>query len=525
MNKVIVRQLKRVSVAASLLVSLSPLTWLPQASAQPAPAIKLGPGPFVFETFEEPYLKVSVLARGLDHPFGLAQLPGTASKEFPFGDALISERTGKVKLFRQGKLSGELVADIAKVFTMEQLFDLKLHPQYDKNHLVYFTYIKTAPRPDGSKGYYANTALARGRFDGTHLVDVKEIFEAKAWSTTVGGASSRLHFLKDGTLLFGVSHRVEPDKPQNRDNDIGKVLRLNDDGSIPRDNPFIGQEGIQREIYTWGNRSIMDFTVNPVTGDVWELENGPQGGDEVNIVKPGVNYGWPIATFGRDYDGKRFSPQPWVEGTQLPELYWVPSITVGGMSFYTGSKFARWKNNLFVTSMMVGRIPGTGHVVRVAFNENGEQRREELLKPLKQRIRLVQQGADELLYLLTDEADGALLRLEPTTRQEYLSVNNISTSSAVAQAADDKDPINDNPLFASLDCKACHRNTVKIVGPTYGDIAKRYPLNEANVALLASKVIKGGEGNWGDTPMLPHADMKEDAARQLVRIILQQGGK
>ncbi|HTR01116.1 MAG TPA: PQQ-dependent sugar dehydrogenase [Candidatus Acidoferrum sp.] len=491
------------------------------ALAQPPTSPKLGAGPWVVETYEEPYVKVSVLARGLDHPFGLAMLPGTVTGDNAFGDALISERSGKIKYYKHGQVQAEIVADLTKTFPLEQLFDLKLHPQYDKNHLIYFTYIKTAPRPDGSKGYYANTALGRGRFDGTHLVDIKEIYEAKAWSQNIGGASSRLHFLKDGTLLFGVSHRIDTSAPQKLDSDIGKILRLNDDGSVPKDNPFIGKEGARREIYSWGHRSVMDFAENPVTHEVWEIENGPQGGDEVNVLKPGVNYGWPIATYGRDYDGQRFSPQPWVEGTQLPEVYWVPSVTVAGMTFYTGSKFAKWKNNLFVTSMIVGRIPGTGHVERVVFNDKGEIRRESFLKELHQRIRYVQQGPDELVYLLTDEADGAFLKLEPTTKQEFMTVNGIAAVNPTVVENTDKDAINDSAAFANLDCKACHRSNIKAVGPAYIDIAKRYPLTDANVNQLAAKVIKGGEGAWGDTPMLPHADMKPAQAQQLVRAILQ----
>ncbi len=482
----------------------------------------LGPGPWIFESFEQDFIKVSVLARGMDHPFGMVFLPGTATPNHPTGDMLINERTGKVKLFRNGQLSPEIAADLKTVFPLEQLFDLKMHPDFSNNGLLYFTYIKTAPNPDGSDDYWVTTALGRGRFDGTHLVDLVDVFVAdEAWSENFGGASSRLHFMEDGTILFGVSHRIDTDAPQTLTSHIGKILRLNDDGSVPRDNPYIGVEGALPEIYNWGIRSVMDFAVHPVTGDIWEIENGPQGGDEANILKPGENYGWPIATFGRDYDGDRFSPQPWVEGTQLPEVFWVPSITVAGMTFYTGARFPEWKNNLFVTSMIRGRIPGTGHIQRVVFNELGEQRRESLLTELRQRIRYVQQGPDELLYLLTDHSDGTLLRIEPATEQEFTQWNSTSTGTAtVAAAADLPDPLNETPLFASQDCRACHRTNVNFVGPSYVAIANKYEPTVGRISFLSDRIIKGGEGVWGETPMSAHPALSVVDARQMVEAIL-----
>ena len=384
---------------------------------------------------------------------------------------------GAGRLLRNGQLQPDAVVDLAKVLPMEQLFDLKLHPQFARNALVYFTYIKTAPNPDGSKDYWVTTALGRGRFTGTAFTEVEDVFVAAAWSNNIGGASSRLHFLPDGTLLFGVSHRIDEEAPQKLDNHIGKILRLKDDGSAPADNPYFAVEGALPEIFTLGNRSVMDFTTHPVTGAVWEIENGPQGGDEVNILKPATNFGWPLATYGRDYDGTRFSPQPWVEGTELPELFWVPSITVAGLTFYSGDKFPKWKHNLFVTSMIVGRIPGTGHIVRVVFNENGEVRREELFKNLKQRFRYIQQGPDQLLYALTDHSDGVLLRIEPATAAEF-------------EAA------------------------------TAAGVANRYAMTDANIALLAGKIIEGSEGVWGETPMAPHPAIARDTAEQMVRAIL-----
>jgi glucose/arabinose dehydrogenase len=197
--------------------------------------------------------------------------------------------------------------------------------------------------------------------------------------------------------------------------DVGKILRLNDDGGIPKDNPFAGQTGKKGEIYSYGHRTVLGLTFKPGTSELWETENGPQGGDEVNVIKAGKNYGWPVVTYGRDYDGKRLpGPSDSLRGGfEPPELFWVPSVTASGILFYSGDKLPAWKGNLFLGSMTVGRLPGTGNLQRIVFNENGEQRRESLLTDLHQRIRDVRQGPDGLLYLLTDENDGALLKIEP----------------------------------------------------------------------------------------------------------------
>jgi aldose sugar dehydrogenase len=220
-------------------------------------------------------------------------------------------------------------------------------------------------------------------------------------------------FGPDGKLYFASSHRRNESLPQDPNSDVGKILRLNDDGSVPKDNPFVGKPGHRPEIFSLGHRTVLGLTIQPGTGLLWETENGPQGGDEVNIIRAGRNYGWPVVTYGRDYDGKRMSaPRP-VEGMEEPELFWVPSITTSGITFYTGDRFPAWKDNLFVGAMTVGRLPRTGHIERIVFNQNGEQRRESLLTDLHQRIRDVRQGPDGLLYLLTDENDGALLRIEP----------------------------------------------------------------------------------------------------------------
>jgi glucose/arabinose dehydrogenase len=203
--------------------------------------------------------------------------------------------------------------------------------------------------------------------------------------------------------------------PQDPNTQGGKVLRFNDDGSIPKDNPFVGKPGYRPEVYTLGHRSSLGLAVHPRTGEMWLNENGPNGGDEINILKPGANYGWPIVSYGRTYPG------PWQsgdrathEGFEPPVVYWMPAIAVSGMAFYTGDRFPKWKGDVFVGSLRTGEIPGTGHLERILFNEKMQElRREALLRELRQRIREVRQGPDGLLYLLTDEKVGAVLRIEP----------------------------------------------------------------------------------------------------------------
>jgi aldose sugar dehydrogenase len=381
-----------------LFLVLAAVAW-----AQPQ-TYPLGAGPWSYTTYEKnTKIRVSVVTKGLSHPWSLAFLPS--------GDALITERPGRVRLMHNGVLAPEPVADLSKL-SVDVLFDVALHPDFAKNGLVYLTYIKKGKAPDGKNGYWATTALARGKFDGKALTGVQDVFVADAWQPLNGGDGSRVAFGPDGKMYFSSSHRRNPDAPQDLSSDVGKILRLNDDGTIPKDNPFVGKGSAKPEIYSLGHRTVLGLTFKPGTNELWETENGPQGGDEVNVIKAGKNYGWPLVTYGRDYDGKRL-PGPSRDGFEAPELFWVPSVTASGILFYSGDKIPAWKGNLFLGSMTVGRLPGTGNLQRIVFNENGEQRRESLLTDLHQRIRDVRQGPDGLLYLLTDENDGAMLKIEP----------------------------------------------------------------------------------------------------------------
>jgi len=373
------------------------------AWAQPQ-SYPLGAGPWTYTTYEKnTKIRVSVVTKGLSHPWGLVFLPS--------GDMLVTERPGRVRIIHSGLVAPEPVADLSKL-SVDVLFDIALHPDFSKNGFVYLTYIKKGKAPDGKNGYWATTALARGKFDGKALTGVQDVFVADAWQPLNGGDGSRVAFGPDGKMYFSSSHRRNPDAPQDLSSDVGKILRLNDDGTIPKDNPFVGKAGAKPEIYSLGHRTVLGLTFKPGTSELWETENGPQGGDEVNVIKAGKNYGWPLVTYGRDYDGKRL-PGPSRDGFEPPELFWVPSVTASGISFYSGDEIPAWKGNLFLGSMTVGRLPGTGNLQRIVFNENGEQRRESLLTDLHQRIRDVRQGPDGLLYLLTDENDGAMLKIEP----------------------------------------------------------------------------------------------------------------
>jgi glucose/arabinose dehydrogenase len=227
--------------------------------------------------------------------------------------------------------------------------------------------------------------------------------------------TSRIAFGRDDTLFMTTTGAPrEPNSPQDPNSQGGKVLRFNDDGSIPKDNPFVGRAGYKPEVYTLGHRSSLGLAVHPGTGEMWLNENGPNGGDEINILQPGRNYGWPIVSYGRTYPGPWQSERPTHEGFEPPVVYWMPAIAVSGMTFYTGDRFPKWKGDVFVGSLRTGEIPGTGHLERILFNEKMQElRREALLRELRQRIRDVRQGPDGLLYLLTDEKEGAVLRIEP----------------------------------------------------------------------------------------------------------------
>jgi len=357
----------------------------------------LGAGPYTYKTAEQE-IRVVVHTRGLVRPWSLVWLPG--------GEMLVTERVGQLRIVRNGVLDPQPVAGTPEVRVqgLSGLFDVVLDPQFATNRVVYLSYNKPIGERQNGLG------VARGVLNGNALTDVRDIFVTPDTSSV-----SRMVFGRDGKLYvttFG--NAGDGSNAQNPMSHAGKVLRLNDDGTAPRDNPFFGREGYKPEIYTLGHRSTLALIVHPITGELWESENGPNGGDEINILKPGANYGWPLVSTGRSYPGPWQSKGFSREGFEDPVVYWMPSIAASGIAIYTGAKLAGWKNNLLVGGMRMGEIPGTGHLQRIVFNANWEElRREMLLVDLRQRIRDVRQGPDELLYLLTDEDDGAILRIEP----------------------------------------------------------------------------------------------------------------
>jgi aldose sugar dehydrogenase len=383
------------------------LSLIASAAQAQAPRFPLGDGPWELQTYEPASrIRVSVVTEGLTHPWGLAFLPN--------GDMLVSERRGTLRVIRGGRLDPAPLAGMPAVAEASSggLMDVALHPDFETNRWLYFVYAKPGEPPTGAD-YYATTALGRARFDGEALSGIEDVFIAKAWSTAPGGHGARILFADDGTLFMSQPHRRELDRAQDTTDHVGTILRLNDDGSVPADNPFVGRDGHLPEIYSYGHRVVEGLAFHPRTGALWATEHGPLGGDELNVIVPGGNYGWPLVTYGRDYDGTRVSDRPWREDLLEPELIWVPSIATSGLMFYTGERFPGWRGNVFVGALMHARMPGTGHVERIVFNDAGEQRREWLLSELKQRIRDVKQGPDGLLYVLTEEENGALLVIEP----------------------------------------------------------------------------------------------------------------
>jgi aldose sugar dehydrogenase len=359
--------------------------------------------PVVFDTAEGQNIRVVVVTKALEYPWSAVFLPD--------GSMLVSERTGQLRLIHNP--GGSAVLDPKPVAggpasfwggqsgdpgAVHGYMDIALDPHFAENHLLYLTYTKPL---DGGK---RTTAVARGRWDKGALADVKDIFVLPEAST------SRIAFGSDGMLYFTTTGK----DPQDPNTLGGKVLRLRPDGSVPPDNPFVGQAGHRPEVYTLGHRSALGLALNPITGEMWQNENGPNGGDEINILKPGRNYGWPLVSYGRTYQGPWQVSPPGHPGFEPPVVIWIPAIAVSGMTFYTGDKFPKWKGDVFVGSLRTGEIPGTGHVERILFNDKWEElRREALLRELRQRIRDVRQGPDGLLYALTDDKEGAVLRIEP----------------------------------------------------------------------------------------------------------------
>jgi glucose/arabinose dehydrogenase len=364
-------------------------------------------------------IRVVTIANGLFHPWSVA-----------FVDAntiLVTEKNGALRIIRNGILDPQPLwsSPTPPGQSNDALHFVAVHPKFVDNQLVYVSYPK-----EGEKG--RTLAVARGHLKGSSLGDVEEIFVADAWETG-GNIAGRIYFGVDGMLYVTIGDRdriccnalqLRPDgsddntlrlKSQALDNHVGKTLRLKDDGTAPPDNPFVGTAGAKPEIFTYGHRNGYGLAVHPETGQLWQAEIGPMGGDEVNILVPGHNYGWPVVSMGRNYTGTLVSDQPFARpGMDDARMFWVPSISPSSIMFYTGDKFPRWKNNLFVGALT------TRQLIRVSFGQPSQaERREGLLIPLGVRIRDVQQSPDGYIYVATEGAsggaatDGMVLKIEP----------------------------------------------------------------------------------------------------------------
>jgi glucose/arabinose dehydrogenase len=451
--------LRRLAVAAlvALTVPLAAQQDVPMNGNTPrAPqGLKIPPlseAPVRFETGEGQTIRVSVYARGFNMPWSMAWVSDDTM--------LVAERGGAIKAVRKGVVDPQPVSG-APVAVANGLSgtDLALHPDFERNHVVYISYTKplaaqpggragaggraagpaagaappaaAPPAPAaaappaagaGGQGAGANAAggggggrggrgggqpttlaVARAVWNGTGFTDLKDIFVGE------GGSGGPIVFGGDG-MLYVASGGGDTQNPKTLG---GKILRLTDEGKVPPDNPFVGRADARPEIFTMGHRTFLRMAKHPLTGAIWQIENGPNGGDEVNILAPGANYGWPLISLGRTYGG------PWQgpftkDGFRDPVIYWMPAIAVSSITFYTGDKLPKWKGDVFVSGMRYGEIPGTGRLDRILINKNLEElRRETLLGDLHRRIRDVKQGRDGLLYVATDEADAVILKIEP----------------------------------------------------------------------------------------------------------------
>ncbi len=338
-------------------------------------------------------LTVETVVRGLEHPWALAFLPD--------GRMVVTERPGRLRLVsKDGRLSDPL-GGVPPVLASGQggLLDVALDPHFADNGLLYLSYAE--PGDDGTAG----TAVARGRFAETRLEDVQVIYRQ---NPKVAGGShfgSRLAFAQDGTLMITQGDRNKRDQAQDLSSGLGKIVRINADGSVPHANPFLQRDGARPEIWSYGHRNAQAAAIDPDTGQLWTVEHGARGGDELNHPEAGKNYGWPVITYGVDYSGASIGEGTAKPGMEQPVYYWDPVIAPSGMTFYTADAFPDWKGSVFIGSLKPGLL------VRLSVKDRHVVGEERYLGELGERIRDVRQGPDGLLYLLTDHHDGRLLRV------------------------------------------------------------------------------------------------------------------
>lgn len=350
------------------------------------------------------FRRVTVV-KGLAHPWSIAWLPD--------GAMLITERSGRLRIVRKGVLDPTPIAGVPPVLAVNQagLMDVSIHPQFKQNRYIYLTYSHGTEQAN-------RTRLARATFDGKALRDLRTIFEVS--QTKSGGQhfGSRIVWLPDGTMLVAIGDGGNPpiqldgnlirQQAQNRRSHLGKIVRLNDDGSTPKDNPFVKSPNTAPAIWSYGHRNIQGLAFDPTTKQVWATEHGSQGGDELNLAQAGQNYGWPIVTYSREYTGGEISSERSRPGMVDPKLVWMKAIAPSGLTVYNGDRVPAWKGNLFAGGLV------SQDVRRISLNSAGSVAQQQSI-PIGQRVRDVRQGPDGLLYVLTDEESGNLLRLEPET--------------------------------------------------------------------------------------------------------------
>ena len=344
---------------------------------------------------EKATFRLETVAEKLEHPWGMAFLPD--------GRMLVTERPGRLRIVSADGTKSPPVEGVPRVFAHGQggLLDVALDPAYATNNLIYLSYAEPGPGGGG-------TAVARARLERNRLVGLTVIFRQVPKRNTVQHFGSRLVFARDGTLFITTGERGSRDQAQNLAVHLGKLIHINSDGSIPDDNPFIGKGDALPEIWSYGHRNMQGAALHPETGEIWTVEHGARGGDELNIPQAGKNYGWPVITYGKDYSGASIGEGTAKSGMEQPIYYWDPSIAPSGMAFYTGDAFPQWRGNLFVGALSYELL------ARLELDGAKVTHEERLLKDFGERIRDVRQGPDGLLYLLTDSDDGRLLRLSPS---------------------------------------------------------------------------------------------------------------
>jgi aldose sugar dehydrogenase len=347
----------------------------------------------------EGVVRVETVAKGLEHPWGFAFLPD--------GRILVTERPGRLRIVdKDGRLSKPL-GGVPKVLAEGQggLLDVAIDPKFAENRLVYLSYAE----PEGG---IAGTAVARGRLGQAALEKVEVIYRQRPKVRGSNHFGSRFVFTPDGKLFVTQGDRYDQrDRVQDLSVGFGKIVRINPDGSVPRDNPFIGRRGAQPEIWSYGHRNIQAASLHPETRQLWTVEHGARGGDELNHPEAGKNYGWPVITYGVDYSGMRISEIAVKRGMEQPVYYWDPVIAPSGMIFYTGDAFPEWKGDILVGSLQPGAL------VRLTLKDGKVAKEERYLGDLGERIRDVQQGPDGLVYLITDSGNGRILRVRPESRR------------------------------------------------------------------------------------------------------------